>query len=127
MPRFEKWLTSVRNEGFDELIYILAGVMPVKSVKALLYMKEDVPGMSIADEYIKRMESAADPKEEGVAICVETIKRLKDMPGVKGVHVMPVLWEAIMPRIVQEAGLLPRPTPPPMPQVEPEAIGAESK
>ena len=127
MPRFEEWMSLVRDEGFDELVYILAGVMPVKSVKALLYMKEDVPGMSIADEYIKRMESAEDPKEEGVAICVETIKRLKEVPGVKGVHIMPVMWESITPRIVEEAGLLPRPVPPPLQESEPEAIGAETK
>ena len=127
MPRFEKWMSLVRDEGFDELVYILAGVMPVKSVKALLYMKADVPGMSIADEYIKRMESAEDPKEEGVAICVETIKRLREIPGVKGVHIMPVMWESMTPRIVEEAGLLPRPVPPPMQESEPEAVGAETK
>ena len=127
MPKFEKWMSAVRDEGFDELVYILAGVMPVRSVKALLYMKEEVPGMSIADEYIKRMESAEDPKEEGVAICVETIKRLREIPGVKGVHIMPVMWESITPRIVEEAGLLPRPAPPSVEKGEPEAIGAETK
>ena len=99
----------MRDEGYDERVFILAGVMPVRSAKALEYMLESVPGMSIADEYIARMESAADPKEEGVAICVETIKRLRETPGVKGVHIMPVMWESITPRIVEEAGLLPRP------------------
>lgn len=109
MPRFEKWMTAVREEGYHEKIFILAGVMPVRSVKALLHMKENVPGMRIADEYIQRMEKAADPKVEGVAICVETIQRLREIPGVAGVHIMPVMWESITPQIVEEAGLLPRP------------------
>lgn len=108
-PRFDRWIQAVRNEGYDERVFIIVGVMPVKSAKALEYMRDSVPGMSIADEYIERMKSAEDPKEEGVAICVETIKRLKETPGVKGVHIMPVLWESITPRIVEEAGLLPRP------------------
>ena len=108
-PRFDRWMAAVRDEGYDNEVFILAGVMPVRSVKALLYMKDEVPGMSIADEYIERMESAADPKEEGVAICVETIKRLKETPGVSGVHIMPVMWESITPRLVEEAGLSPRP------------------
>ncbi len=120
-------MAAIRNEGYHEQVYILAGVMPVKSVKALLYMKESVPGMSIADEYIKRMESAADPKEEGIAICVETMKRLREIPGVRGIHIMPVMWESITGRLVQEAGLLPRPVPSPIEESVPEMTGAESK
>jgi methylenetetrahydrofolate reductase (NADPH) len=113
MPRFEKWMKLVRDEGYHEQVFILAGVMPVRSVKALLYMKESVPGMSIADEYIKRMESADDPKEEGVAICVETMQRLRRIEGVRGIHIMPVMWESITSRLVGGAGLLPRPMPNP--------------
>mgnify|MGYP005831443385 CR=1 FL=1 len=114
IPRFERWMSAVRDEGYDQQVYILAGVMPVRSVKALEYMRDSVPGMSIAEEYLSRMKSAQDPKEEGIAICVETIKRLREIPGVKGIHIMPVMWESITPRIVQEAGLLPRPTPKPV-------------
>ena len=119
MANFEKWMSAVRDEGYHEQVHILAGVMPVRSVKALLYMKESVPGMSIADEYIRRMETAQDPKEEGVAICVEIMKRLAAVPGVRGVHIMPVMWESITPRVVEEAGLLPRP--------EPKTVVVESK
>ena len=125
MPRFERWISAVRDEGYDQQVFILAGVMPVRSVKALEYMRDSVPGMSIAEEYITRMGSAQDPKEEGVAICVETIKRLKEIPGVKGVHIMPVMWESITPRIVEESGLLPRPIP--KEEVESETTGAESQ
>lgn len=128
-PRFEKWLAAVRDVGLDEQIYLLAGVMPVRSAKALTYMRDEVPGMSIADEYIKRMESAATKEaamEEGVAICVETIKRLKEMPGVKGVHIMPVMWESITPRIAEEAGLLPRPKPT-IEEKVPEPTGAKAE
>ncbi|MDI6827470.1 MAG: methylenetetrahydrofolate reductase, partial [Armatimonadota bacterium] len=51
IPRFEKWMAAVRDEGYDKQVFILAGVMPVRSAKALLYMKDEVPGMRIADEY----------------------------------------------------------------------------
>lgn len=109
LPVFERWMAAVREQGYHKQTFIMAGVMPVRSVKALMHMKENVPGVRIADEYIARMKSAADPKEEGVAICVEIIKRLKEIDGVSGVHIMPVMWESITPRIVEESGLLPRP------------------
>lgn len=109
IPRFERWMAAVRAQGYDRQVFILAGVMPVRSVRALLHMKAHVPGMRIADEYIVRMQSATDPKEEGVTICVEIMERLRQTPGVSGIHIMPVMWESITPRLVEEAGLLPRP------------------
>lgn len=127
VPRFERWMAAVREEGLHEQAFILAGVMPVRSVKALLYMKESVPGMSIADEYVRRMEGAADPKEEGVAICVELMKQLRQVEGVAGIHVMPVMWESITPRLVEEAGLLPRPAPPAEEAVAAPAAGGTAK
>jgi methylenetetrahydrofolate reductase (NADPH) len=125
IPRFTKWMDAVRAEGLDKQVFILAGVMPVRSVKALLYMKESVPGMRIADEYIKRMEAITDKDAamaEGVKITVEIIKQLRQIPGVAGVHMMPVMWESITPKIVEEAGLLPRPE---VPADEVAPAGAE--
>jgi methylenetetrahydrofolate reductase (NADPH) len=114
-PRFERWINAARNEGYCEQVHILAGVMPVRSVRALLHMRDNVPGSLISDDCIKRMEAVKESKEEsaetGVAMAVETIKRLKEIPGVHGVHIMPVMWESITPRLVEEAGLLPRPKP----------------
>jgi len=130
IPGFEKWMNAVRDEGMDRQVYILAGVMPVRSIKALLYMKESVPGMRIAPEYIKRMEAITDKDasmEEGVNIAIEIMKQVKEIPGVAGIHIMPVMWESLTPRLVEEAGLLPRPE---VPQDEPEPeqpVGAESK
>ncbi len=48
-------------------------------------------------------------REEGVKIAVETIKSLKEMEGIHGVHIMAIEWEDIVPQLVAEAGLAPRP------------------
>ena len=42
-PRFDRWMEAVRAEGYDKQVFILAGVMPVRSVKALLYMRGGNP------------------------------------------------------------------------------------
>ena len=102
---FQKWMDRVREMGLHEKIAILAGVMPVKSVKALIHMQKEVPGVRIDKQYIIRMEQAPDPKEEGVRIAVETINSLKIIKGVRGIHFMPLMWESITPVILKEAGL----------------------
>jgi methylenetetrahydrofolate reductase (NADPH) len=105
MDIFTRWMEKVVEMGLHEKCAILAGVMPVKSVKALYHMKKEVPGVKINDEYINRLENASDPKEEGVKIVIEMIKALQKIKGVRGIHIMPVMWESITPVIVKEAGL----------------------
>jgi len=103
-------MAMVRDRGLHEKVFIMAGVLPVKSPRALTYMRDDVPGMSIPEELVKRMEGAEDKEEEGIAMCVEIIERVRAIEGVRGVHIMPPMWEKVIPAIVSRAGLLPRPT-----------------
>ena len=105
MELFAKWMEKVVEMGLHETCAILPGVMPVKSEKALLHMKNEVPGVNIHYDYINRMKHARDPKEEGIKIAVETIQTLRNIKGVRGIHLMPVMWESITPVILKEAGL----------------------
>ncbi|MHC4642430.1 MAG: methylenetetrahydrofolate reductase [Planctomycetota bacterium] len=109
IDKFSKWMELVVKAGLHKKVYILAGLTPVRSARALIYMKNEVAGMSIPDELIKRMESAEEPKEEGIKICLEMIESVKNIDGVSGIHLMPIGWESITPVILERAGLLPRP------------------
>jgi methylenetetrahydrofolate reductase (NADPH) len=111
LDRFETWLTMATDRGLTDKTFILGGVTPLKSPGMAKYMKNRVSGMDVPDDIIKRMEGVPKDKqrEEGIRICVETILRLKEMPGVKGVHVMAIEWEDAVGEIVEKAGLLPRP------------------
>ncbi|HUV61889.1 MAG TPA: methylenetetrahydrofolate reductase [Thermoplasmata archaeon] len=110
MDMFEKWMDEVRGRGLDKKVHIMAGVIPMKTAGAARYMKNKVPGMIVPNHIIDRMKNASDPKEEGIKLCVEQIEAFKNMKGVHGVHIMAVKWEEIVPRIVDMAGLLPRPS-----------------
>jgi methylenetetrahydrofolate reductase (NADPH) len=109
IPRFARWMEIVRDKGLHEQVYILAGLIPMKSAGMARYMKKYVAGLMIPDELVKRMEDASDAKQEGVNIACELIEQIRDIPGVRGVHIMAVAWEEIVPTIVERAQLLPRP------------------
>jgi methylenetetrahydrofolate reductase (NADPH) len=109
IPKFVEWMNMVRDKGLHEKTHIIAGLIPMKSVGMARYMRNNVPGLSVPKELVDRMADAKDPKEEGVKICLETIEQLTDVDGVHGIHIMAVAWEDIVPRIVEEAGLMPRP------------------
>jgi methylenetetrahydrofolate reductase (NADPH) len=111
MERFAKWMEMVRDRGLHEKCAILAGVTPFKSAGMAKYMKNSVPGMDVPDEMIERMKGVPKEKqsEEGIKICVETIQKLREISGVRGIHIMAIEWEEKVAEIAKEAGLLPRP------------------
>ena len=131
IPAFEAYMTKVRALGLHEQTYILAGVGPLKSPAMARYMQKSVPGILVPDELITRMEKAGAPwagkkkeeltkedkkerskawQEEGIQICVELIKALREVKGVAGVHLMAIEWEEAVKPIVEAAGLYPRPS-----------------
>ncbi|MBW2617717.1 MAG: methylenetetrahydrofolate reductase [Deltaproteobacteria bacterium] len=111
IDRFEEYMARVRDMGLHEKVKILAGMTPMKSVGMARYMQKQVPGMDVPEELIKRISGVEKGKagEEGIKICVEHIKRIKEIPGVAGFHIMAIEWEQKVPQIVEQAGLLPRP------------------
>ncbi len=109
VDKFATWMKAVTDAGLDKQVHILAGVIPIRSVGMARYMRDYVSGMAMPDALVKRMEKAANAKDEGVAIALEIIDQLKEIPGVHGIHIMAVGWEEIVSVVVQRAGLTPRP------------------
>ncbi len=111
MDRFKKWMKLINEEGLTEKVYILAGVMPLKSAGMARYMKNKVAGMDIPDDIIKRMEGVPKEKaaQEGISLCIEQIAELRQIKGIHGIHLMAIEWEDKVKGIVEKAGLYPRP------------------
>jgi len=104
----EVWLNEIAKRNILDKVYILIGITPLKSLRMAQYMHYEIPGVSIPEKILKRMEDAGDgAKEEGVQIALELIEAVKDKEGVNGIHLMAVGWESIVPRIVTDANLLP--------------------
>jgi methylenetetrahydrofolate reductase (NADPH) len=126
------WLNELAKRNILDKVYILAGLMPIRSLKMAQRLNE-VPGIKVPEAIVKRMEAAGDrAEEEGVKITLELIEQIRKRQGVHGIHLMTVGWEAIFPRIVTEAGLVKPPAPPvaetekPAPKTTPKAAPKET-
>jgi len=105
----EVWLNELAKRNILDKVYILIGITPLKNLRMAQYMHQEVPGVFIPEALLKRMERAGDgAEEEGVQIALELIEAIKNKQGVNGIHIMAVGWEEIVPRVVTEAGLLPK-------------------
>lgn len=104
---FAEWMGIIGERGLPERCAIIAGITPPKSVKMLESMK-NIPGMSIPDAVVERLASAGEgARDEGIALAVETIHRLREIPGVAGVHIMAIMQEDAVPEVVEKAGIAP--------------------
>ncbi|MGR3984221.1 MAG: methylenetetrahydrofolate reductase [Gammaproteobacteria bacterium] len=97
---FEKFLGKMNAPGGN----VLAGIIPVKSVKMAAYMNERVPGIDIPDALIARIDAAernGRVVEESLAIAAQTIADLRGSCG--GVHIMAIGWERHLSALLELA------------------------
>ncbi len=122
VEQFTEIMKKVRNEGLHEKTAILPGIIVPKSAGMLRYMNSSVAGVRVPDELIKRfplVKKDAPPEEKkqarkeseeiGKKIAVELIEQVRQIEGIRGVHVQAIEWEPAVPEIIEAAGLLPRP------------------
>jgi len=123
VEHFREQMKRVVDMGLAERTAVLAGIIVPKSLGMLKYMDSAVAGVSVPQELMDRMSAARkaagedkaqarhNQEEEGIKITVELIQQASEVDGVRGVHIQAIEWENRLPRIVKEAGLLPRPQP----------------
>jgi 5,10-methylenetetrahydrofolate reductase len=102
-------MRRAEDMGLTEKAAILPGIIVPRSAGMLRYMHNNVPGIEVPDTMIARMKDAEDPKKEGVKITLELIDAAKNLSGVKGIHLQAIEAEGILPAIIKDAGLFPRP------------------
>jgi methylenetetrahydrofolate reductase (NADPH) len=84
---------------------VLAGVFLLKSGRNARFINRMVPGASIPEAIIHRLDEADDPVEEGITIAAEQIQSYREIA--QGVHLMAVKAEERIPAILRKAGLGP--------------------
>jgi methylenetetrahydrofolate reductase (NADPH) len=104
--QFKEYMKVARDLGVHEKAFILAGVGPLASAKSAEWIRTNVPGVHIPDATIKRLKGAQDQAAEGIAVCVDTINELKEIDGVRGVHIMAFRQEHRVAEIVERSNIL---------------------
>lgn len=105
---FGQWLDAAVSEGITEKTAILAGVMPLESAVEAERLRDTYTDLHISDELIERLKSAGSEevqRKEGLAICAETIKKVKEMNGIRGIHILSGGKESVVPELITVSGL----------------------
>jgi methylenetetrahydrofolate reductase (NADPH) len=107
-----EWAEKIRPRGIFERMFVLVGVAPPRSAAGARYVRDHLPGVAVPEAVVRRLEKAGPrAADEGVRLTVEIIDALRRIEGVAGIHVMGLGKEEMVRRVIEEAGLLPRPEP----------------
>ncbi|MGH9368005.1 MAG: methylenetetrahydrofolate reductase [Thermoanaerobaculia bacterium] len=113
LPRLRTFLSRVCDMGLLERVFILVSVYVARSTRALRYLRDVVPGIDVPDAVMARLERApsSGQAEEGFRLALETVAAVREIRGVSGIHLISIKGQDSILRLVETAGLLPRPEP----------------
>ena len=97
------YMKVLDDVGILEKTYFLIGLGPFASAKSAKWMNDNLFGVDVPDEIIKRLEQAKDQKEESKKICLELIQIFREIKGVKGIHLMGHKKEELIAEIIKES------------------------
>jgi methylenetetrahydrofolate reductase (NADPH) len=105
-----EWADVARARGVLERMFVLAGVAVPRSAAAARYMRDHLPGVRVPANLIAALEDAA-PEDERLAVELisDVVGRLRQVPGIAGIHLMGLGRLEPIRRVVEAAGLFPRP------------------
>jgi methylenetetrahydrofolate reductase (NADPH) len=97
-----EYMKVLGDEGILEKTNFIIGLGPFASAKSAKWMNENLFGVDVPDQIIKRLEGAEDQKEESKKICIELIETFRNIQGVKGVHLMGHKKEEVISEIIKK-------------------------
>jgi len=103
-PRqMEDFMNKIEAAGIN--VPVLAGIVLLKSAGMAKFMNANVAGVSVPDDLIAEIDSVdkKQRKSKSVEIAARLIRQMKDCCN--GVHIMPLGWDSLVPRLLEEAGV----------------------
>ena len=99
----KEYMKILSDKGILEKTNFIIGLGPFASAKSAKWMNENLFGVDVPDQIVKRLEASENQKEESKKICLELIETYRNIEGVKGVHLMGHKKEQVISEIIKEA------------------------
>ena len=98
----ERFLEAVKPDG----VAVLAGIIPLKSIKMATWLNANVPGIRVPKALLAEMQSVAGTDREvatGVQMAQRIVASVRKLSA--GVHLMALGWESHIPEILRGSGV----------------------
>jgi methylenetetrahydrofolate reductase (NADPH) len=84
IDRWGRFVAELGELGVLERVFVLGAVAVLPTAAVAHRLNRHLTGFVIPDETVRRMERSTDPRATGIEIAAETVRALREMPGVSG-------------------------------------------
>lgn len=100
-----RFMKRVVNAQLTRRMSFIVSTAILTSADDARYLQDNRPNVRVPDGLVERLESASDPKAEGIQICVEQLRELAEIPGVSGANIVASTDLSMIPEAVAAAGV----------------------
>ena len=107
VERMRLFMARSAELGLLDRLWVLGGVFVPRSARAVRYLRDQVPGIDVPEEVLRRMQGVPEERqrEEGTRMALEIVGQLRTMPGLAGIHLMSIRNHEAILQVIDEAGL----------------------
>ena len=106
--QLEAFMAACVANGVAERAVVLPSVCLTKGARALSFMNDKVPGISVPADVIARVSSAADQSEEAYLLVRDLTAGALALPGVAGIHITDFRHDGSVQRLTEDLRIGPR-------------------
>lgn len=106
--QLETFMSACVANGVAQRAIVLPSVCLTKGARALSFMNDKVPGISVPAETIDRIANADDQAEEAYLLVRGLTAHALNLPGVAGIHITDFRQDGSVQRLTEELGIGPR-------------------
>ena len=93
--------------GMPRRLSVFASIAIPTSAADARFLQQHHPSNLIPDDFVLRLDKAADSEQAAISICAEFLRDLADIPGISGAHLVPTQNLAAVNAVIEEAGFAP--------------------
>ncbi|MDH5344359.1 MAG: methylenetetrahydrofolate reductase [Gammaproteobacteria bacterium] len=99
------WLKELVARKLIQRTSVIGAVAVIESTEDAEWILENRHNAMLPVGVIDRLRRTRDPRSEGIAICAETIREMRGIPGLAGVSIMASRDLSVIPEVIAAAGL----------------------
>jgi methylenetetrahydrofolate reductase (NADPH) len=110
VDRLGEWADLVRPRGIFERASVIVGLVPLRSLGNARFL-DGLFGVQVPKAAFDVLEAAGGEAERaGLGFTIDVAKRIREIDGISGLHLMGIGRDDLVRAVVEDAGLFPRPT-----------------
>lgn len=103
--RLERFVAEAGRTGLADEVALLPSVVILRSARALRFVDEKVPGISVPAGTLARVAAAADEEAEAFELAAELASHALSLPGVRGLHLISFRRDAGIAALCRRLGI----------------------